>query len=189
MLKARLPKQEQELDITSFMSLMIVLVPVLLMMMVFSHITILELKLPSNLEELTAKPNEELKHLELMVGENNMALYFPQGALLKTIPALEDGTHDYKLLMQSLKEVKYLLDQKDIENKSINLLLPATTSYQTIVTVMDSVRSYPAVVAASLVEAELFPEISLSDAPEDLLQQLNNLPVDNTPSENKGVQP
>jgi hypothetical protein len=30
---------------------------------------------------------------------------------------------------------------------------------------MDTVRSYDAVVAGSLVEAELFPEISLGDAP------------------------
>jgi len=173
--KSRLTKQEQELDITSFMSLMIVLVPVLLMMMVFSHITILDLKLPSNIEELTAAPNDKLQNLELMVGEKNMALYYPQGALLKTIPALADGNRDYKLLVQSLKEVKFLLDQKNIEKKSINLLLPATTSYQTIVTVMDSVRSYPAVVAASLVDAELFPDISLSDAPQDLLLQVNAL--------------
>ena len=42
-------------------------------------------------------------------------------------------------------------------------------------TVMDSVRSYPAVVAASLVEAELFPDISLSDAPADLLVQVDSL--------------
>lgn len=187
MLKTRLPKQEQELDITSFMSLMIVLVPVLLMMMVFSHITILELKLPSNLKELAGTPNEELKNLELMIGDKNMTIYFPQGTLLKTIPVLDDGSHDYKLLVQALKEVKYLFDQKGIENKNINLLLPTTTSYQTIVTVMDSVRSYPAVVAASLVEAELFPEISLSDAPKELLQHVNSLSVETTSDNNAKV--
>ena len=38
--------------------------------------------------------------------------------------------------------------------------------YQTLVTVMDTVRSYPAVVAASVVEAELFPDVSLVDAEE-----------------------
>lgn len=167
--RSRLTKQEQELDITSFMSLMIVLVPVLLMMMVFSHITIIELKLPSNLEALNTAPNDKLKNLELMVGEKNMALYYPQGALLKTIPAREDGKHDYKLLTQSLKEIKYLLNEQGISKNNINLLLPASTSYQTIVTVMDTVRSYPTVVAASLVEAELFPDIALLDAPQDLL--------------------
>ena len=33
-------------------------------------------------------------------------------------------------------------------------------------TVMDTVRRYPAVVAASLVDATLFPDISLGDAAE-----------------------
>ena len=39
-------RTEADLDITSFMNLMIILVPVLLMSMVFSHITVLDLKLP-----------------------------------------------------------------------------------------------------------------------------------------------
>ncbi|MGB1298119.1 MAG: biopolymer transporter ExbD [Psychrobium sp.] len=171
--KIRQARQEQELDITSFMSLMIVLVPVLLMMMVFSHITILELKLPSDIDEISAAPNDELKNLELLVGDKDMALYYPQGALLKTIPATDDGQHNYALLVQALKEVKYLLNEKGIEKKDINLLLPPATDYQTIVTVMDSVRSYKAVVAASVVDAELFPDVSLSDAPEDLLAAVN----------------
>ena len=44
--RKRLPSNEAELDITSFMNLMIILVPVLLMTMVFSHVTALSLKLP-----------------------------------------------------------------------------------------------------------------------------------------------
>lgn len=32
---------------------------------------------------------------------------------------------------------------------------------------MDTLRSYPAVVAASVVEGELFPDVALADAPED----------------------
>ena len=39
--------------------------------------------------------------------------------------------------------------------------------YQTLVHAMDTVRSYPAVVAASVVEGELFPDVSLMDAPAD----------------------
>ena len=40
------------------------------------------------------------------------------------------------------------------------------TDYQTLVSVMDTVREYPAVIAASLVDAVLFPDISLGDAEE-----------------------
>ena len=45
------------------------------------------------------------------------------------------------------------------------MLLGEEVSYQTIVTAMDTVRSFKAVVAANLVDAELFPNISLGDAP------------------------
>ena len=38
--------EEKDIDITSFMNLMIVLVPVLLMNMVFSQLAVLDLKLP-----------------------------------------------------------------------------------------------------------------------------------------------
>jgi hypothetical protein len=44
-------------------------------------------------------------------------------------------------------------------------MLDDDISYQTIVTLLDTVRSYPDVVAASVVAAELFPNASLADAP------------------------
>ena len=44
------------------------------------------------------------------------------------------------------------------------LTVQPNTDYQTLVTVMDTVRIYPAVVAASLVDAVLFPDISLGEA-------------------------
>ena len=40
-------KEEAELNVTSFMNLMIVLVPVLLMNMVFSQLAVLDLRLPA----------------------------------------------------------------------------------------------------------------------------------------------
>ncbi|MDP2559525.1 biopolymer transporter ExbD [Psychrobium sp. 1_MG-2023] len=161
--KSSRKREEPELDITSFMSLMIVLVPVLLMMMVFSHISILELKLPSG-SGGASEQTEEVKRLELLVEEDALSLFYPQGVLLKTLPK-KQGQHDYATLVQALKEVKFLLNEKGIEKKDINLLIAPDINYQTIVSVMDSVRSYQAVVAASVVDAELFPDISLSDAP------------------------
>ncbi|HBF48288.1 MAG TPA: biopolymer transporter ExbD, partial [Shewanella frigidimarina] len=55
--------------------------------------------------------------------------------------------------------------QQGIEKNDIVLLLDPAVDYQTIVSAMDTVRSFKAVVAANLVDAELFPMISLGDAP------------------------
>jgi len=50
------------------------------------------------------------------------------------------------------------------DKKENTLLAEPEVDYQTLVTVMDTVRIYPAVVAASLVDAVLFPDISLGEA-------------------------
>ncbi|WP_068546692.1 ExbD/TolR family protein [Thalassotalea crassostreae] len=164
--KPRIKRQEAELDITSFMNLMIVLVPVLLMMMVFSHITVLDLKLPELTDPaLQAETDsDEVKQLEVMVRKDQIEVYYPQTYLLKTIPSTADG-YDYKTLVATLKQVKQLLAQQGIEKRDLSLLLEPEIDYQSIVTLMDNARSYKAVVAASVVDAELFPDISLGDAP------------------------
>lgn len=178
---------EADLDITAFMNLMIVLVPVLLLGMVFSQITVLDLKLPDQAAG-GAADSEKAKQLELIIRQDEMLVNYPQGILLKRIPKIEvpveddatstDSTaaavdlpaapgmdHDFKMLSLVLQEVKRQLREKAIDKKSIIVLSEPDTTYQTIISTMDSVRSYKAVVAASVVDAELFPEISFGDAP------------------------
>lgn len=158
-------REEADLEITSFMNLMIILVPVLLMSMVFSHITVLDLKLP-DLAADSSQPNEQPENqmLELVILPDRFVVNYPAGAPLKTVPQ-KDGQYDYKLLSDVLQEVKRLLKDRGIEKRDIFILSQPNTDYQTIVSAMDTVRSFKAVVAASVVNAELFPEISLGDAP------------------------
>lgn len=153
----------KELDITSFMNLMIVLVPVLLMSMVFSQVTVLDLKLPDGAAS-DSPPDLKNQQLELVIHPEYMDLNFPAGIRLKRIAKVE-GEYDYKLLSVILQEVKRNLREKDVEKKDILVLSQPNTDYQTLVSVMDTVRSFQAVVAASVVDAELFPDISLGDAP------------------------
>ncbi|OUS27886.1 biopolymer transporter ExbD [Thalassotalea sp. 42_200_T64] len=163
--KPRLNRVEAELDITSFMNLMIVLVPVLLMMMVFSHITVLELKLPGLSDDIEQTVSDDMtKQLEVVVRKDSIRVNYPQGHLLKHIATTSDG-YDYDTLVNTLKTVKSLFTKQGIDKKDLSLLLEAEVDYQTIITLMDKSRSYQAVVVASVVDAELFPNISLGDAP------------------------
>ena len=173
--------QDADLDITAFMNLMIVLVPVLLLGMVFSQITVLDLKLP-DLASSNSENKNEVKQIELVILDDGMVVNYPAGILLKRIPKIkvepdpndpdaepllpEDALqHDFKLLSLVLQEMKRQLREKSIENKAITILSQPKTSYQSIVSAMDTVRSFKAVVAASVVDAELFPEVSFGDAP------------------------
>jgi biopolymer transport protein ExbD len=156
--------EEADLDVTSFMNLMIILVPVLLMGMVLSRITVLDLKLP-DLADSSIPSDEPPQQLEVIIREDKFEVNYPSGVKLKWIEKNEKGEYDYALLSNVLQETKRLLEDKGIQKKDIYLLSESTTDYQTIVSTMDTIRSFKAVVAASVVNAELFPEVALGDAP------------------------
>jgi len=152
--------QPVELDITAFMNLMIVLVPVLLLSMVFTQNAVLDLNFPAMDENNLPQLNEKLQ-LQLIVRESGMNIADTKIGLIKRIPKV-NGEYDFDALSEILKLLKSKLPNKT----DITLLIAENVDYQTLVSTMDITRSYPAVVAANLVEAELFPDISIGDAPE-----------------------
>ena len=164
MRKRRRPRNnEAELDITAFMNLMIVLVPVLLLGMVFSQITVVDIQLPPDADNGDGAADNQ--QIELLIRQDFMRVDYPRGIELKRIPQTPAGEHDFAMLSLVLQEVKRQLREKGIEKQSITLLSEPDIDYQTIITAMDTVRSFKALVAASVVDAALFPEISFGDAP------------------------
>jgi len=157
---------EAELDITAFMNLMIVLVPVLLLSLVFSQVTSIEVNLPLAAAAAAQDDSDEQQQIELVIREDAMRVDFPRGVMLKRIPRNEAGEHDFAVLSLVLQEVKRQLREQGIERRSITLLSEEGVDYQTIISAMDTVRSFKALVAASMVDAVLFPEISFGDAPQ-----------------------
>lgn len=161
----RLPANT-DLDITAFMNLMIVLVPVLLLGMVFSQIRMIELNFPGE----SADQPVDSENLKLVV------TLLPQGlevsdserGVIKTLPVKPsqgggDGDQqNYGELRETLRAIK----SRTPDKTDLVLEVAGDVDYQTLVRVMDTVRSYPAVVAASVVQAELFPDVSLADAPD-----------------------
>lgn len=158
-------KEEAELNVTSFMNLMIVLVPVLLMNMVFSQLAVLDLRLPAGDQPDTVVNPEDVT-LNVVIRSQGFEItrtYQQQTESLLTLPK-SGAQFDFNALSQALQDIKK--NPGFAAKKDISLLSSPDIDYQTLVTVMDTVRVYPAVVAASLVDATLFPDISLGDAPE-----------------------
>lgn len=174
--RRRINTQEAELDITSFMNLMIVLVPVLLLSLVFSQVRILNLQLPVG-GEAQEQDSEKPKVLELVINNQGFELNYPSGILLKKIPKTEIS-YDFSLLSSYLQDLKLTFQQNDTDKSDIVILLTPEVNYQTLVSTMDTVRSFKAVVAANLVDAELFPLISLGDAPQAVLAENSTLALD-----------
>ncbi|MCO1332760.1 biopolymer transporter ExbD [Microbulbifer sp. OS29] len=156
--------EEAELDITSFMSLMTILVPVLLLNMVFSHISVLKLNLPG-LSDGSASSAQDNRQLEMVLRAQYIDINYPAGNPVKHIPHVENAP-DFATVSLLLQQIKRQLREKSIDKDDLVILSEKGTPYKTLVAAMDTARSYRAVLATSVVDAELFPQISLGDAPE-----------------------
>lgn len=157
--------QEQgDINITAFMNLMVILVPFLLITAVFSRITILELNLPAAAVG-DSQDNPQAFNLKIVVRADGIEVGDREGSLIRRLP-LKDGEQDYHALSELLQQVKARFPDK----LDATLLMEADTAYETMVQVMDNVRMARVVQAGSVVSAELFPEISIGDAPDTHMQ-------------------
>jgi biopolymer transport protein ExbD len=152
-------REAADLDVTPFMNLMIVLVPVLLLSMVFTHTTVIDLNFPSG-EGSEAAFDPDLVHLEVVVKREGFDVADGRGGTIKSVPKV-DGVYDFEQLSLVMQEIKKRMPDK----RDITVLLLEETSYQTLVSVMDKVRSYPTVQHLEVVQAELFPVVTLGDSP------------------------
>jgi len=158
--RRRTAKQDAELSVTPFMNLMVILVPFLLMMLVFAKITILELHLPAASKQSIT--DQKRLVLEVIVKEDRLIVQDKNGNFQRyKIDKTEDG-YDVVKLSKTLQAVKY----KYPDNVAASILLEPDIGYESLVLVMDAVRAIDLESAnGSFTRSELFPEISLGDAP------------------------
>jgi biopolymer transport protein ExbD len=155
--RARHRAGSDELNITAFMNLMVVLVPFLLLSAVFSRLTILQLNLPGDSVPTAEVPTLQL---EVIVGKDSIDVADRRSGLLKRLPHLPSGL-DYRGLNDYLQVVKAQYPDKT----DATILLQPETAYDVVVQTMDAVRSFTVVQGGTARMAELFPEISIGDAP------------------------
>jgi len=148
-----------ELNITAFMNLMVVLVPFLLITAVFSRLAILELNLPTAAD--AAVPLEEQPfQLEVIVRADGIEVGERNQGLMTTLP-MTAGEYDLAGLSAWLQRVKASFP----DHTDATLLLEPDVAYDTLVQVMDTVRLYQFSEDGQQGQAELFPQISIGDAP------------------------
>ena len=168
----RRSKETYEIDVTTFLNLMVVLVPFLLITAVFSRLTIVELNLPST---AGGPPNnQEGFNLEVIVREAGIELTNGK-VIIASIPN-KDEEFDLETLSDYVVELK----QQYPEHEAASVLMEAQIPYDYLIQVMDIVRSVEVplegvegVEGIEGVEGEeeayelvaLFSEISVGDAP------------------------
>ena len=175
--KRRTKKDAYEIDVTTFLNLMVVLVPFLLITAVFSRLTIVELNLPSSSGGPTTQ--DEGFRPEVIVREAGVEITNGK-SVIASIPK-KDGEYDLQTLSDFMVELKTEYPEQD----SASVLMEARIPYDYLIQVMDKVRAVeveveadseavldagadPETVAERQVEYQyfaLFSEISVGDAP------------------------
>jgi biopolymer transport protein ExbD len=154
-------KEAEELNITAFMNLMVVLTPFLLITAVFSRLAILELHLPAAQSQTVVDEMPQFQ-LEVTVRESGIEVGDRNAG---TLSRIEKQGDDYRLdeLSAYLGKIK----QQFPDKADATVLLEPDISYQLLVAVMDRVRVAESRDPADnrLVKSELFPEVSIGDAP------------------------
>jgi biopolymer transport protein ExbD len=153
--------EQVELDITTFLNLMVVLIPFLLVTAVFSRITIQELNLPSAAAG-GEKPDKPLVTIEVIVRKDNLQLS-DGNRITNTIPLTAEGKHDIKKLSSLLLELKGQYEKKE----DATILVEPDIEYEKVIHVMDAVK-VAEVTQEGVEEVQkvvLFPQLSLGDAP------------------------
>lgn len=155
----RRTRDPADLDMTTFLNLMVVLVPFLLITAVFSRITIVELSLPSATGG--AAPTDPAFRVEVIVRERGLEIT-NGSAVIAAIPKV-DGEYDLTTLGEYVVSLKH--DYPASEQASV--LLEPRIEYDHLIQVMDVVRSVerPGAEGEEPIQVALFPDIAIGDAP------------------------
>lgn len=155
--KRRMHGSATELNIMPFMNLMVILLPFLLVTAVFSRTAVLELTLPG----ASAGPEDPQPQLalEVTVRGDRIEVGDRVTGLLTELPNRADG-YDLEGLGAYLMQVK----QRFPDKVDATLLVESDVNYESVVHVMDAMRSIRVMQNGFRVTAELFPEIAIGDA-------------------------
>ncbi len=147
-----------DLNIVPMIDMMVILVFFLLFTAVFSNTNILELNLPAPNSSVPDLPKG--LQLEIHVRHTGIDIADRNSGILRSLPQ-KDGDYDYLALSEYLQFVK----SKYPTTTEASVLLEQDIPYDVLVQTMDNVRLYQMDDAPLFTKVELFPDISVGDAP------------------------
>ena len=148
-----------ELDVTTFLNLMVVLIPFLLISAVFSRVTIIELSVPTSAGG--TESNAPNFSIEVIVRKTGLEI--ANGSYVEAAIPKKDDQYDMEMLSEMLMRLKAQYPEKE----DATILMEPDIAYDYLIQVMDAVRGVE-IREDKGEEAKrvvLFPDISIGDAP------------------------
>jgi biopolymer transport protein ExbD len=152
-------QETHELDVTTFLNLMVVLIPFLLISAVFSRVTIMELSVPNSAGgSASNKPNFAI---EVIVRKSGLEI--ANGSSVEVAIPKKEDQYDMEMLSEMLMRLKARYPEKE----DATVLMEPEIAYDYLIQIMDAVRSTDVKADGSeeVVKMVLFPDISIGDAP------------------------
>ena len=156
----RLRKDKAHLEITAFINLIVVLVPFLLSTAVFTRLSVIDLTLPPQNSAALEQVKADNLQLEVVVRADGLEVGDRNGGLIERIASTPTGP-DVPALSRLVQQLKTRFPDK----VDATILAEPNTSYDILVQVMDAVRAGHMAQGDKVVRSELFPNISIGDAP------------------------
>jgi biopolymer transport protein ExbD len=147
-----------DLDVTAFINLMVVLVAFFLSSVTYFQFSALNLKIPPSIQN-APNPSEAL-NLEVIIRKNALEVGDRKIGLISRIEKRGDS-YDFKALNNLLKQIKTRFPDKT----DATILSEADIPYDILIKTMDATRNYTIVTPNKISYAELFPDLSIGDAP------------------------
>jgi biopolymer transport protein ExbD len=146
-------------DVTTFLNLMVVLIPFLLVSAVFSRVTIMELSVPISAGGSAVNtPNFAIEVIVRKAG-----LEIANGFSVEAAIPKKDDQYDMEMLTEMLMRLKAKFPEKE----DATVLMEPEIEYDYLIQIMDAVRGAQVQVEGSekMEKMLLFPNISIGDAP------------------------
>lgn len=160
-LSRRKKHEPQDLELTTFLNLMVVLISFLLVTAVFSRITIQELNMPTAAGAGGAIDTPPVITIEVILRMN--ALEVSDGK--KVVASFPKSGNKYDL--DKLTDHLHRLKEQYKEKMDATLLIEPEIPYEDVIHVMDAIKekrvSQPG--QSTPEKIELFPDVSVGDAP------------------------
>lgn len=153
--------ESKELELTTLLNILVVLVSFLMLTAAFSKINIQELFMPPQGGGAAPTNDKPTASIEVIVRKD--AIEIGDGKVVTdTIPKVGDQ-YNVKELSQRLK----LLKDKHVDKKDAVLLVEPDIDYATMIGVMDAIKfvNIATTVNAKAVIITLFPNVTVGDAP------------------------
>lgn len=154
-------KGEPPINLVPMIDILTVLVLYLLVGSVYEHLAILQLNLPA--AEVAAKTDDKPVLQPTVIVRRDWLELRDRRGVYQRIQRLDNGAAGYDL--DALSGLLLGIKRQAPQETAIILLLEPDISYDTLVQLMDTVRLLPEGTAPEQGVTELFPAISIGDAP------------------------